>query len=209
MELPKPFLSRIIKSLEEIEQHIKPEQKTADNLFVPSQPRGDNGQWVKGSGTSGGGGTNDAPKAVPEPAQKKRAVLRRVMLENATVASDRLFQESNNEEEFIRNVQNYAYNTINYQTNEPGVWEVRGADRALNEGIGDCSERAQLIHKMLKKQGIDARLVYGQIEDSPDATWHDTVELHNGKYPRIIDDKYFPNFKKRGDGHYPDEVIVE
>jgi len=118
------------------------------------------------------------------------------------IAAERLRSMSANNEDYIAAVYRYAVTNVRQAE---GGWTVKSPQRALDEGTGDCSERALLIVEMLTHEGIDARVIYGTI---PGVGLHDTVEIHEGKYPSIIDAELAPTFHKIGDGMHPDEKIV-
>jgi transglutaminase-like putative cysteine protease len=100
----------------------------------------------------------------------------------------------------------YQYALINViQPAENRGWIVKNPQRSLDDGTGDCSERALLIVAMLGQYGIDARVIYGTV---PGIGLHDTVEIHRNKYISRIDAADLPTFFKLGDGMHPDEKIV-
>ena len=120
------------------------------------------------------------------------------------IAADRLREIFPDDKEFVAAVYRYALINV-VQPAENQGWAVKTPQRSLDDGTGDCSERALLMVEMLTQYGIDARVIYGTV---PGMGLHDTVEIHMNKYISRIDEKDLPTFFKIGDGMHPDEKIV-
>ena len=121
-----------------------------------------------------------------------------------TIAADRLRELFPSDKEFVMAVYRYAIINV-VQPAENQGWIVKNPQRSIDDGTGDCSERALLIVAMLTPHWIDARIIYGTV---PGIGLHDTVEIHLNKYISRIDAADLPTFFKLGDGMHPDEKIV-
>lgn len=78
-------------------------------------------------------------------------------------------------------------------------FDVKSPQRAWDERVGDCSEQALLIVEMISPR-VKAQVVHGYLY----GVSHDSVEWIDGKYRKVIDDRFF----KSGDGLYPNERVV-
>jgi hypothetical protein len=120
------------------------------------------------------------------------------------IAADRLRELFPSDKEFVAAVYRYALINV-VQPAENQGWIVKNPQRSLDDGTGDCSERAVLMVEMLTLTGIGAHTIYGTV---PGIGLHDTVEIHLNKYISRIDAADLQTFYKLGDGMHPDEKIV-
>ena len=133
------------------------------------------------------------------------AVLVKQPGDTPEIAAIRIRSWSGTDKDFVENIYRYAITNIKY-TYMDNSFAIIGADRALREGYGDCSEIAVLSQYMLETEGIDARLISGI--DHASGIPHDTVEIHIGHYPWILDGAGLPMFRKLYDGLWPGEYVV-
>jgi hypothetical protein len=114
-----------------------------------------------------------------------------------------LKSQSINDMDFANRVRIYAYNTIIDPKVQLIPHAISPAEIAVIIGTGDCSERALLITKMLRSEGIDAHTIYGK----NGVVGHMSVEYSTGKTIHRIDEEMYPNFIKWGDGISPIEYV--
>jgi transglutaminase-like putative cysteine protease len=142
-----------------------------------------------------------------QPSNTPHVIIRPVNIRRQTgdtpqIAAARIMQQCVSRQQFIRACLDFVLINIEYITT--GGWTVQGPQTAMDAGKGDCSERALILAAMLKSQGIDARVVWGKL----DGILHDTVELHEDKYPRLANETETGHFVKLGEGLHPDETVI-
>ena len=108
-------------------------------------------------------------------------------------------------ESFVSLTEAWTMDNIKYRINIIDKSAVKSAQRAINEGYGDCSERAQVMHAILDSQGITNTVIWGDITGTK--IKHAAVEVdYNGKI-RVLGD--MEGFQKKGAGLYSNERLVD
>lgn len=104
-----------------------------------------------------------------------------------------------NVEVTVSNIKNYVAENINYQY----YFKPRGIINTINTKKGDCTDMAELIVYLLKKEGIYAVTVHGYVNGK---VKHDWVEV---LYPNqetkqvrwnMLDPKDYARYIKKGEG---------
>ena len=117
-----------------------------------------------------------------------------------------LFMDPNHSdiESFATLTEMWTNKAIKYRINIFNTHIVKSAQRAINEGYGDCSERAQVMHAILSSQNIPNTIIWGEISGKKER--HAAVEVYYDSHTRILGD--VPGFQKRGIGLTPTEYLV-
>ena len=107
-------------------------------------------------------------------------------------------------ESFVSLTEIWATDAIKYRINIFDTHSVKSAQRAINDGYGDCSERAQVMHAILDSKGIPNSIIWGDISGTK--VRHAAVEVNYGGNTRILGD--IPGFQKKGTGLSPHERLI-
>jgi len=108
-------------------------------------------------------------------------------------------------ESFVSFVEIWTMDTIKYRVNIFDRWAVKSAQRAINDGYGDCSERAQVMHAILSSQGIQSAVIWGEVAGTNER--HEAVEVYYEGKTRIIGN--VDGFQKKGTGLVEGERLVD
>jgi hypothetical protein len=108
-------------------------------------------------------------------------------------------------ESFVTLTEIWTMDAIKYRVNIFDRWAVKSAQRAINDGYGDCSERAQVMHAILSSQGIQNTIVWGEVAGTNKR--HEAVEVYYEGKTRIIGD--VDGFQKKGAGLVAGERLVD
>jgi len=107
-------------------------------------------------------------------------------------------------ESFVSLTEIWTMDAIKYRVNIFDRWAVKSAQRAINDGYGDCSERAQVMHAILLSQGVQSVVVWGEVSGTNQR--HEAVKVYYDGKERIIGD--VAGFKIKGEGLVPKERLV-
>ena len=108
-------------------------------------------------------------------------------------------------ESFVSLTEIWTLDVIKYRVNIFDMPSVKSAQHAINDGYGDCSERAQVMHAILSSQGIQSTIIWGEVAGTNKR--HAAVEVYYDGRTRIIGDT--EGFRKRGNGLYPNEHLTD
>ena len=107
-------------------------------------------------------------------------------------------------ESFVSLTEIWTLDTIKYRVNIFDRWAVKSAQHAINDGYGDCSERAQVMHAILSSQGIASTVIWGEVAGTNKR--HEAVEVYYEGKTRIIGN--VDGFQKKGTGLVTGERLV-
>jgi hypothetical protein len=107
-------------------------------------------------------------------------------------------------ESFVSLTEIWTMDAIKYRVNIFDRWAVKSAQRAINDGYGDCSERAQVMHAILSSQGIPNTVIWGEVASTNKR--HEAVEVYYEGKTRIIGN--VDGFQKKGVGLVEGERLV-
>jgi hypothetical protein len=107
-------------------------------------------------------------------------------------------------ESFVSLTEIWTTNAIKYRINIFDTHAVKSAQRAINDGYGDCSERAQVMHAILDSKGIPNSIIWGDISGTN--LRHAAVEVYYGGKMRILGDTV--GFQRKGEGLTPTERLI-
>jgi len=108
-------------------------------------------------------------------------------------------------ESFVSLTEIWTLDAIKYRINIFDRWAVKSAQRTINDGYGDCSERAQVMHAILSSQGIPSTVIWGDVAGTNKR--HEAVEVYYEGKTRIIGN--VEGFQKKGIGLVADERLVD
>ena len=107
-------------------------------------------------------------------------------------------------ESFVSLTEIWATDAIKYRINIFDTHAVKSAQRAINDGYGDCSERAQVMHAILDSQGVPNTIIWGDVQGTK--ILHAAVEVYYEGKTRILGD--MKGFQKKGTGLHPHERLI-
>lgn len=87
------------------------------------------------------------------------------------------------DQETIRKTLWFVNNYIEYEFN----WYSRGTKTVLQDWKGDCTDKAELMVKLLELNNIEARTAHGWVEIDGELVKHDFVEVKTESDWKIID----------------------
>jgi hypothetical protein len=108
-------------------------------------------------------------------------------------------------ETFVTLTEIWTMDAIKYQVNIFDRRAVKSAQTTINDGYGDCSERAQVMHAILDSQGIPNTIIWGDVQGTK--ILHAAVEVYYDGKTRILGD--MKGFQKKGTGLHPSERPIE
>ena len=108
-------------------------------------------------------------------------------------------------ESFVTLTEIWTMDAIKYQVNIFDRRTVKSAQTTINDGYGDCSERAQVMHAILDSQGIPNTIIWGDVQGTK--ILHAAVEVYYEGKTRVLGD--IKGFQKKGTGLHPRERLIE